>query len=248
MFYATWYPEVEQVAAELLKSGLRFPAIHIEKGIGSALGNVQREIREQGIQQFAANCRLGKLLGANALILHLWGMPELDNRLEHNLETLDACLTLASQSDLTLAVETIPARHADPLSNVYRAVAQASSCRVALDTEFLAFYNQIETALTTDWLWQYNTVCHIHIKDFDGTPPFAPGKPRRYLHPGEGYIDFSHFFAGLRQRGFDGYISLEASAIDGTGVVDVNRLRESLATLRRLIEPDPSSRENLHIR
>ncbi len=189
LFYAGWYAEVEHIAAELRRSGLRFPAVHVEKSIGTLLGSSQPEKREQGIERFAANCRLGKLVGAGVLVLHLWGLPELD------------------------------------------AVDQDERCTVALDTEFLGLYHQLETALNSDWLWQGNRVRHIHIKDFDGHP-FTGDQRRRYLHPGEGYIDFVHFFDALKQRGFAGNISLEASAIQRDGSVDLERLKESLAMLR----------------
>ncbi len=34
MFYPDWTSEIEQIAAGLARSGLHFPAIHAEKGIG----------------------------------------------------------------------------------------------------------------------------------------------------------------------------------------------------------------------
>jgi sugar phosphate isomerase/epimerase len=234
MFYAGWYAEVEHIAAELRRSGLRFPAVHVEKSIGTLLGSSQPEKREQGIERFAANCRLGSLLGARVLVLHLWGLPELDEQLERNLQGLEACLAVAEQSGLHLAVETIPGSKADPLSNVRRAVDQDERCTVALDTEFLALYHQLEAALNSDWLWQKVRVRHIHIKDFDGHP-FLGDQRRRYLHPGEGYIDFTHFFDGLKQRRFTGNISLEASAIRRDGSIDMERLKVSLAMLRGCI-------------
>ncbi len=233
MFYPAWYPQIEQIATALVKSGLHFPAVHAEKSIGTLLGNAQREEQEEGIRRLAANCQLGGLLGAKVLVVHLWGLPELDEQLEQNLQAFNDCLTVAEQFGLQLAVETIPGSRADPLRNVQRAVDQDARCRVALDTEFLAIYHQLDAALAADWLWQGGKVCHVHIKDFDGQP-FAADR-RRYLHPGEGSIDFLRFFGGLRQRDFAGYVSLEASAIKRDGSVDVKRLQESLALLRRLI-------------
>ncbi len=234
MFYPSWYPEAEHIASELLKSGLRFPAVHAEKSIGTALGSSQREKCEQGIQRFAVNCRLGNLIRARVLVLHLWGLPELDEQLEYNLQALGACLALAARSNLQLAVETIPGSRADPLSNVQRVIDQDTRCAVALDTEFLAFYDQLEAALASDWLWQRGKIRHIHIKDFDGHP-FTSDRRRRYLHPGEGHINFLRFFDALKQRCFDGNISLEASAVQQDGSVDMHRLKESLALLRGLM-------------
>jgi len=79
---------------------------------------------------------------------------------------------------------------------------------------------------------------HVHIKDFDGQPLLLESN-RRYLHPGEGDIDFERFFSGLKQRKFGGSVSLESSAIDGEGRVDIGKLQESLDYVRQLMEGIP---------
>ncbi len=237
MFYPDWTSEIEQIAAGLTRSGLHFPAIHAEKGIGPALVSSQAQEREQGWQWMAASCRLGSLVGAKLLIFHLWGLPDSDELFEQNLQMLEGCLSLTDQFGLELAIETIPCTRADPLSNVRRASEQDARCAVALDTEFLALHNQLEEALKTDWLWQNNLVRHVHIKDYDGGA-YSPDNYRRYLHPGEGGIDFTHFFAVLKQRRFSGYISLEASVVNRDGSRDMQRLKKSLTFLRRLMRDD----------
>jgi sugar phosphate isomerase/epimerase len=94
-------------------------------------------------------------------------------------------------------------------------------------------HNQLGAALEADWLWRDNRVVHIHIKDYDGQT-FYPDGRRRYLHPGEGRIDFNHFFHALRDRGYSGTISLEAPAFDAQDNVDVACLHASLENLRNL--------------
>lgn len=234
MFYPEWANHLDEIAAELGKSGLRFPALHAEKSVGTALGSLQEEEREQGLRMLEANCHLGSALGTGLLVLHLWGWPELDDRLEINLSYLGRCLDLTQSYGLELAVETIPARHADPLSNVLRAIEQDARAQVALDTEFLARYGQVQEALRAAWLWHEPIVRHIHIKDFEEAL-FSRENTRRYLHPGEGEIDFARVFAALKAHNFHGNISLEASAINADGVVNVERIQQSLTLLRRLI-------------
>ncbi|MDQ6660906.1 MAG: TIM barrel protein, partial [Chloroflexota bacterium] len=108
-------------------------------------------------------------------------------------------------------------------------------CNVALDTEFLALHGQLEAVFTAKDIWQQNRVRHVHIKDFDHQS-FASDGSRQYLHPGEGIIDFERFFQGLKQHGFDGSISLEASAIDTQGQVHIGRLQSSLQRIRCMME------------
>jgi sugar phosphate isomerase/epimerase len=234
MFYPDWTNEIERIATELLKSGLRFPTIHAEKGIGPALVSSRPEEREQGWQWMQASCQLGNLLEANLLIFHLWGLPGSDERIEQNLQHLESCMKIAGDFGLKLAVETIPCQQHDPLSNVRRAIEQEPHVLVALDTEFLAMHNQLDTALEADWLWQHNRVCHVHIKDYGGGL-YSTDNFRRYLHPGEGCINFPKFFDTLRMRNFSGSLSLETSVVNRDGTRDIQKLKKSLSMLRDMI-------------
>lgn len=231
MYFPRWTDDIEHIGTELRASGLRIPAIHAEKGIGPALISAQSKKRERGWRWLEAGCRLGQIVEATTLILHLWGLPDSDDRLEDNLAVLPDCITMAEQHRLTLAVETVPSRSGDTLGSARRAVEHDNSCQVALDTEFLALHGQLEAALQADWLWQDRRVPHIHIKDYDGAL-YSTDNYRRYLHPGEGTIDFSHFFTALKARHYDGNISLEASIVNRDGTRDMEKLKRSLAWLK----------------
>lgn len=234
-FYRTWYPKQEQIAHVLQSSGLHFPAIHMEKSIGEDFGSSNPAEQEQGVLRFERNCAFAQEIGARLAVLHLWGPPPYaDTHLELNLRPLAHCLDIADHYDLVLAIETIPCTYSDPLSNVKRAFERDARSRVALDSKFLALHNQIDAVFAASWLWQAELVRHVHIKDYDGNP-FAEGE-RRYLHPGEGHIDFGRFVRQLRAAGFDGALSLEARAINNEGRVEVSRLQASLQLLARLAD------------
>ena len=234
MFYPGWSTEIEQIATELLKSQLRFPAIHAEKGIIPALVSSRPGEREQGWQWMHANCQLGNLIGASLLIFHLWSMLDSDEKIDQNFQFLNDCEKIAEDYGLKLAVETIPCSYNDPLSIIYRVVDQEPDVLVALDTEFLAMHNQLEAVFEADWLWQHNHVRHIHIKDYDGNL-YSTGKVRRYLHPGEGDINFPKFFEALKLHRFSGYISLETSVVNLDGIRDIHKLKKSLSMLQEMI-------------
>lgn len=156
----------------------------------------------------------------------------MDDNLANNLELLSTCLDRAESYDLQLAIETIPTRVRDPLSNIQQAVADDQRSQVALDTEFLARHQQIKEVFEADWLWKEQRVRHVHIKDFNGRSLSSNGK-RQYLHPGEGSIDFISFFAGLRQHSFSGTVSLEAPAINAERQVDIDKLQASLNFIKQ---------------
>lgn len=232
LFYAAWYGAGDQIAADLCATGLRFPAVHGEKSLYIGLGSTAPGARAAALARLAANCRLAQAIGAARVILHLWGLPETDSYLAAVLPALPACLDLAAAHGVRLAVETLPAIHADPLTLVRRVMDADPRWEVVLDTEFLAYHDQVDAVLDADWLWAAGRVRHIHIKDYE--PPSARGPQRRYLHPGEGHLDFPAFFARLRERRFTGAISLESAALDATGTVDHARIQASLDYLRRL--------------
>ncbi|HZU03411.1 MAG TPA: sugar phosphate isomerase/epimerase family protein [Ktedonobacteraceae bacterium] len=224
----SWCERLEEVVALFNRSGLRFPVIHTQKEIGPALGSASMEERVQALSWLDTNCQLGARLGAHLVVLHLWGLPTGDTHLERNLGMLRACIDCAERYGLDLAVESIPCTVGDPLSNLHRACQQDARCQIALDTEFLALHHQVEAVFASDWLWRgEQRVRHIHIKDFDGQM-LSPDGHRRYLHPGQGHIDFLQFFSDLRQRNFAGSVSLEAIAVTRDQQVDVHRLTTSL--------------------
>lgn len=230
MYYPDWTPRVEEIARDLLATGLRFPALHVEKDAGPALCSEEAERRAQGRAGLRASCLLGKLVGARVAVFHLWGLPGSDEQIERNLTILSECIDIAEEHGLELAVETVPCKKSTPLEVVRRALEQDDRCRIALDTEFLAIHDQIEAALEADWLWSDGRVRHIHLKDYDGKQYTADGY-RRYLHPGEGHLDFAHLFARLRERNFIGNLSLEASVVNPDGSRDTEKLLRSLESI-----------------
>lgn len=232
LVYESWYGTLERMAQSLETLALRYPAIHAEKEIGPLLITGEAEDRDEAYRRWRMNCLFAQSIGATVAVLHLWGLPHADDRLDCQLAALPELLTIADENSLVLAVETIPTRAHDPLGNVARAVATDDRVRVALDTEFLAMHGQLEAALNADWLWERpGLVCHLHVKDFDGDQTDGNGE-RRYLHPGEGEIDFPRLFRRLRERGFAGNVSLESPAMRGGEEIDVAKINASLTKVR----------------
>ena len=230
--YPRWYAALAQVSRSLSASGLAFPVIHVEKGVGETFGCDEAAVRERGIADFERNCDFARRIGARLAVLHLWGLPESDTHLERNLGLLSHCLDIAERYELDLAVETIPCVAANPMANIERAYKRDRRMQVALDTEFLAMHDQLEAVFAAAWLWQNRLVTHVHLKDFAVVPDAAP--TRRYLHPGDGQLDFDRFVRQLRTLGFDGALCLEARGIDGENNVEVERIAASLQRIAQL--------------
>jgi sugar phosphate isomerase/epimerase len=109
-----------------------------------------------------------------------------------------------------------------------RAVEREPRCVAVLDTEFLALHGELEHAHDSGL-----PVGHVHLKDFAGA--IRRGDPRtRYLLPGEGSLDLDGFLGRLREQGYEGAVTLEASAVDADGELDRARLAKIAKALTRL--------------
>lgn len=232
VFYPDWYPHEESIGVALQESGLHFPIVHAEKSIGRLFGTGKLADRREALQRLAQNCRFAREIGAFSIVLHLWSLPEADDTIENNLAALAECHRTAETYAVELTIETVLCRRTDPLTHIHQAIVQDERCCITLDTEFLAHHNQLDEALSVDWLWHHDRVRHLHVKDYDGRM-VGPDHKRRYLHPGEGNIDFDWLFTSLKERRFHGSLTLEASAIDNNGQVDLPRINHSLAFLHQ---------------
>jgi sugar phosphate isomerase/epimerase len=230
--YAEWYGHLDKVVEDLRTSDLSFPVLHADKAIGAGLGSEDADEAEEALGLLEANCRVAAALKSRTMVMHLWELPTGDRTIERNLDRLPACLDTAEAYKLTLAVETIPGQYATPLSNIERALARDQRCAVTLDTEFLGFHGEVSASIAADWLWAEARVRHVHLKDFDGR--LRDGGTRRYLLPGEGRLDLQAFLAGLVKRGYEGAITLEASARTDSGELDQTRLAQIAAVVEQL--------------
>lgn len=235
MVYGGWYDRLDAIGDQLAASGLVIPATHGEKSIGPDLVAEGGINRDRAFQRFDDNCRFTARIGADRVVLHLWGLPDSDALIDRQLDELPTLLDIAATHGVMLAVEAIPCVVHDPLSLIHRVLELDDRARVALDTEFLGMHNQLDDVYAADWLWDAGAVVHVHIKDFDGSIVDPESGRRRYLQPGEGNIAFDRWFGGLRNRGYRHAVSLESPIARDDGTVDFETANGHLRNLRSLV-------------
>jgi sugar phosphate isomerase/epimerase len=222
--YPSWVDDADRIGEEVAELGLPLETAHAEKTVGARLSQGD----SAAVERLEGSARIASRVGARLLVLHLWELPLGDRHLERNLDLLPACADVVEGAGLTLGVETIPCSVGSPLANVARAVEREPRCVAVLDTEFLGYHNEFEAAPDAGL-----PVGHVHVKDFAGA--IRDGDPRmRYLLPGEGALDIDGFLDRLRAGGYDGAVTLEASAVDPDGALDRARLADIAAALRAL--------------
>jgi sugar phosphate isomerase/epimerase len=222
--YPSWVENAERVGHEVAALGLPIETAHAEKAVGARLS----EGDAHAVDRLELSARIASEAGARLLVLHLWELPLGDRHFERNLELLPGCADVAERHGLTLAVETIPCTVGSPLVNVAQAVNREPRCVAVLDTEFLAYHGELDLALDAGL-----PVRHVHVKDFAGELRNSDPR-RRYLLPGEGALDLDGFLASLAGQGYDGALTLEASAVDPDGGLDSARLADIAEALSAL--------------
>ncbi|HEV2067514.1 MAG TPA: TIM barrel protein [Thermomicrobiales bacterium] len=234
MIYATWYGRLDEIAGRFRTLGHPMPVTHGEKSIGPDLVARDTAVRDTAFLRFEENCRFTSEIGADRIVLHLWGLPDGDALIDRQLEDLPRLLDIADHHAVTLAVEAIPCIVSDPLSVIRRVLEADDRARVAIETEFLAMHGQLDAVFAAEWLWASSSVVHVHIKDFDGQLLDVTGR-RRYLLPGQGTIDFERWLVDLAGTGYHEAITLEAPVVDDAGHVDVDAANAVLDGLRSRI-------------
>lgn len=234
LMYDSWYPEWEKVAREVAGMNLQIPVLHADKGIGEAISRGEEGDNERALELFEINCRLAQRLGAEKLVLHLWGGLSSDSHIEDNIRQYVLLKEIAVRYGLLLTVENVVCNREDPLTHLRSLADVDPGAAFTLDVRFAKFHDQLDSVFSGEygWLWK-GAVQHIHISDYCGG--FMEWeKLNAALHPGEGKIDFEKLGADLKRVGYDNTITLESTSVLSDGRVDLEKLNESLKGLKIL--------------
>ncbi|MBR6806760.1 MAG: sugar phosphate isomerase/epimerase [Clostridia bacterium] len=235
MMLKFYYNKKDEVVNCIKSSGVPFPVIHCEKGVGTDLSHAAflesikdfsgaDELLESTFETFRLNCSFGEAVGAKKMVLHLWGGEDSDSHIEYNCDKLSELFAVAASHGIRLLVENVPSTTHDPLSNWRRALDSHPGCGLIFDTRFATLHDQVQETLT-DPLVKFN-LCHVHVSDFvGGYRNFASLSP--IPHPLDGVVDFDLITKLLFDMGYNDTITLESPVINGMDL-DVERLERSL--------------------
>jgi len=235
MMLKHYYDKKDEVVNYVNFSGVPFPVIHCEKGVGTDLSHAAflehigdycgaDELLENTFKIFRLNCSFGEAVGAKAMVLHLWGGEDSDSHVKYNCDKLSELFAIAASHGIRLLIENVPSTTNDPLSNWHRALDAHPGCGLIFDTRFATLHDQVKETLS-DPLVQFN-LCHVHVSDFvGGFKNFAALRP--ILHPLEGVVDFDLVTKLLHEMSFRGTVTLESPVICGDEL-DTQKLEASL--------------------
>ena len=102
------------------------------------------------------------------------------------------------------------------------------------DTKMAEFHGQTMQLFDPEWDWMLKEgrIKHLHVNDYGGG--IRDWGNLKVLPIGKGHVDFAAFFAKLKEYDYRGDYTVEATAFDKTGTVDIKMLNDCIAGLREL--------------
>lgn len=234
LMYDSWYEEWEDISEYLTKIDVSFPIFHVEKRVGELISRNENDDIEQSHKLFEVNCKMAKAIGANRLVLHLWGGLPSDKMIAVNIEQFAALREIATRYGLLLMVENVPCNYENPFTHLAELKKVYSDITFTFDTKFAQFHSELDSAFEDEYSWLWNrAVQHVHINDYAGA--HKEWKRLRSLHPGEGKIDFEKLFENLKRLNYSNTITIESSSVLEDGTIDIYKLNRGLEYLRKLM-------------
>lgn len=238
MIYPMWYEEVKELVSFFKEMNFYIPVVHAEKTIGEKISEGGEEALQDALNRFEINCSIAKSIGAGQMVLHLWSGRASDQQFENNLQAYPKFLEVTEKYGIELLIENVVCNKENPMKHLRELAEQYPRIRFVFDTKMAAFHEELELLYEEqyDWLWKNGHIRHYHVNDYGGGYMDWTSLLGNVLPVGKGHIDFERFFAFMKKTGYDGTYTLEATAFNKDGVVDVKMLNEQFARVREYLE------------
>ena len=233
--YEAGYEDVEKQKCDLMKLNVCIPVVHCDKIVGEYISVGGEENIAEAYRLFEINCDFAKDIGAEKLVLHLWGGRASDGQMQNNIAAYPSLRRIADKYGLDLLVENVVCNRENPMKHLCELREVYPDIHFLFDTKMAAFHEELELLYEKeyDWLWKEGLIRHYHVNDYAGG--YMDWSNLSALPVGTGKLDFEQFFDFLRSTGFEGDITTEGVAFDEDGTVDVELLNRQFAYIREKI-------------
>ncbi len=228
MIYGAWYEEFDRLMEFMKSQNFNIPVIHCDKLIGQLIS----EENEEAFENFELNCKAAKELGAKKLVLHLWNGPISDKFIDRNIKACGRLLEIAKRYGQELMIENVVCNQQDPMTHWKTLSEIYPELTFIFDTKMAAFHSQMDALYEAEWL--KDKVHHYHVNDYGGG--YMDWSKLRTLPIGEGHIDFEPFWQHIKTTGYNGSFTLESTAFDMDGNIDLEMLNRQVRYIRSKTE------------
>jgi len=242
MMYSAWYEEVEFLIKTLKEMKLEIPVVHCEKHIGEA---VSKGEFDEAYRSFDINCYIARELGAESIVVHLWDGITSDAYFENNVEGYRYLRDIAGRYGVGLLIENVVCNQKDPMKHWCELKEKFADICFVFDTKMAAFHDQMDLLYEEEyqWLWRDDHIRHYHVNDYAGG--YKDWGKLRTLPIGQGHVDFERFFKFMRKIEYQGTFTVEATAFDSSGAVDIEMLNRQFAYIREFMKKRKNVRKRL---
>lgn len=230
MMYDSWHDCMEPLQAVL--ADFDIPVFHMTKHIGEyiSLGNMA-----DAVALFRTDCELAKSIGSKLLVLHLWSGRASDQHIERNIAAYPTLREIADEYGLLLTVENVLCNTQDPMTHMRMLADKYPDISFTFDTKMAAFHSQLDELYKPENAWLWPRIRHFHVNDYAGGHMDWANMSVKQL--GKGHIDFDRFFAFVRQMGYTGDFTCEATAVNEDGTIRYDEMNASLERIKREVQP-----------
>lgn len=235
MMYSSWYDNYKEIVLDLKKMNLYFPVMHCEKHIGQAISSGEKNELDKAFRLFEVNCEIACAIGAQKMVIHLWDGLISDAHFQNNLDAFRKLVEIADKYDVTILVENVVCNHHNPMLHWCELKENYPTVCFVYDTKMAAFHEQMDLLYQDEynWLWKNNHIQHYHVNDYAGE--YKQWDKLRTLPIGEGHIDFDQFFKFVKKTGYDSMFTVEATAFDHNGRINVDMLNRCFRRIKERI-------------
>ena len=209
--------------------------MHCEKSIGELISEGGMENLKKALQLFEINCNMAKQLLIPKMVIHLWSGIASDACFQNNLEVYRLLEEVAKEYQIELLVENVVCNSKDPMLHWCELAERYPDVKFVFDTKMAAFHNQVECLYQKeyDWMWKEGYIAHYHVNDYRGG--YMDWSNLKTLPIGSGVVDFERFFAFMKKIQYTGTYTVEATAFNKEGVVDIAMLNRCFKIIRNSI-------------
>ncbi|MBQ7226123.1 MAG: sugar phosphate isomerase/epimerase [Clostridia bacterium] len=229
LMYDTWYDKIGELRACASSLPLPVYVFHLEKTIGELISHYKLN---EALEKMELNCALAKDIGSEKLVLHLWNGIISDKNISYNMECYKYLEEISQRYGLTLTVENVVCSGSTPLTHLYNLKELYPSIKFTFDTKMADFHKELDLIYDPKYRHVVASFDHLHINDRLGE--YKDWSNLKVLHIGDGSVDFHRFFAFMREAGYTGDFTTEATSFDQTGKVDIDKVNKTLDKIKEL--------------
>ena len=231
-----WYECIDKIVDFFRTNDIYTPTFHCTKSIGEGFNKGGAEDIKDSIEKYRINARMARDLGATKMVMHLWDGITSDANFDNNIREYKAVKEISDEYGLDLLIENVVCNHRTPMENWVTLVKEYPDIHFVFDTKMAAFHGELELlyAKEYEWLWRDGHIKHYHVNDYAGG--IKDWANLKTLPIGAGHVDFNRFFGFLKLIGYDDTITLEATACDAAGEVNLEMIKKQIADVKSILK------------